>query len=72
MTIKGARSKKEKHITELHSLGVDASRTTELNDEHELAELADNIKQSMIHDYKVAYSHKGDELEKEAKSTLDH
>jgi predicted MPP superfamily phosphohydrolase len=58
------------HIADLHSLGVHTKRKTELNDEKELAELADNIKQSMIHDYKVAYSKKGDELEEEAKSTI--
>jgi hypothetical protein len=66
------KSKVASHVADLRSLGVHPKRRTELNDEKELADLTDNIKQSMIHDYKAAYSKKGNELEKEAKSTLGH
>ena len=61
----------EKIIADLRSLGVDPRRKTELNDNEELAELADNLKQSMLQDYKTAYSDKGHKVEKETKSTVD-
>ena len=67
-----AKKAEQTHLEELKSLGVDPTRRTELNDENELAELADNIKQCMIHDYMLAYSEKGDRLEKESKATLGH
>jgi hypothetical protein len=65
-------AKEERLLAELRSLGVDPRRKTELNDEEELAELADNIKQYMLQDYKTAYSKKGDKYESESKSTVDH
>ena len=43
--------------SELRSLGVEPKRLTELNDNNELEDLADNLKQSMFQDYKTAYSH---------------
>jgi hypothetical protein len=46
---------------ELYSLGiVDPKQKKELNDDEELENLADIIKQAMFQDYKVAYSEKGD------------
>jgi hypothetical protein len=40
---------------ELDSLGIEPKRENELNDEKELAALADNIKQTYYQDYKTAY-----------------
>ena len=46
--------------SELGSLGIEPKRKKELNDdEEELENLADIIKQSMFQDYKVAYSEEG-------------
>jgi hypothetical protein len=56
---------------ELESLGiVEPKQNKELNDEEELENLADIIKQAMFQDYKVAYSDKGDAYKEEAKSTV--
>ena len=59
---------------ELDSLGiVDPKRKKkEPNDNkaEELEDLADNIKQAMFQDYKLAYSEKGDAHKEEAKSTV--
>jgi hypothetical protein len=58
---------------ELHSLGiVDPKRKNkELKDnKEELENLADNIKQAMFQDYKLAYSEKGDAHTEEAESTV--
>ena len=56
--------------SELDSLGIEPKRKTELNDEEELENLADIIKQAMFQDYKVAYSEKGDAHKEEAQSTV--
>jgi hypothetical protein len=58
---------------ELHSLGiVDPKRKKkEFNDnKEELENLADNIKQAMFQDYKLAYSEEGDSHKEEAQSTV--
>jgi len=56
---------------ELDSLGIEPKRKkAELNDEEELENLADIIKQAMFQDYKVAYSEKGDAHKEEAQSTV--
>jgi chaperonin GroEL (HSP60 family) len=58
---------------ELHSLGiVDPKRKKkELKDnKEELENLADNIKQAIFQDYKLAYSEKGDAHKEEAESTV--
>jgi hypothetical protein len=58
---------------ELHSLGiVDPKRKKkELKDnKEELEILADNIKQAMFQDYKLAYSDRGDAHKEEAESTV--
>jgi hypothetical protein len=55
---------------ELDSLGIEQKEKIELNDEEELENLADIIKQAMFEDYKVAYSEKGSEHKEEAQSTV--
>jgi hypothetical protein len=55
---------------ELDSLGIEPKQKTELNDDEELENLADIIKQAMFQDYKVAYSEKGNEHKEEAQSTV--
>jgi hypothetical protein len=56
---------------ELDSLGiVDPKQKKELNDDEELENLADIIKQAMFQDYKIAYSEKGDAHKEEAQSTV--
>jgi hypothetical protein len=61
--------KKEYLKNELKSLGIEPKRKNQLNDEEELQNLSDTIKQAMFQDYKVAYSEKGDMHKEEAKST---
>jgi hypothetical protein len=55
---------------ELDSLGIEPKQKKELNDDEELENLADIIKQAMFQDYKLAYSAKGDAREEEAESTV--
>jgi hypothetical protein len=55
---------------ELDSLGIEQKEKIELNDEEELENLADIIKQAMFQDYKVAYSKEGDAHKEEAESTV--
>jgi hypothetical protein len=55
---------------ELHSLGIEPKQKKEPNDKQELENLADNIKQAMFEDYKVAYSEEGDTHKEEAESTV--
>jgi hypothetical protein len=43
-------------LAELRSLGVDAKNKNDLNDEKELRDMADNIKQSLYQEYKKAYA----------------
>ncbi len=43
------------HISELESLALKPKRINELNDNYEMENLVDNIKQSMFQDYKSAY-----------------
>jgi hypothetical protein len=62
--------KKEYLKNELKSLGIEPKRKNQLNDEKELQNLSDTIKQAMFQDYKVAYSEKGDMHKEEAKSTI--
>ena len=57
-------------LAELRSLGVDPKRKSELNNEQELKELAENIKQSMLQDYRTAYGGRGDDFEQESMSTI--
>jgi hypothetical protein len=63
---KEQRNNKGYWLNELDSLGIEPKRENELNDERELADLADNIKQMYYQDYKTAYSEKeADELDKD-------
>jgi hypothetical protein len=55
---------------ELDSLGIEQKEKIERNDEEELENLADIIKQAMFQDYKVAYSKEGDAHKEEAESTV--
>jgi len=40
------------------------NRQNDLNDEKELASLADNLKQTMYQDYKTAYSKDGEKIDR--------
>jgi hypothetical protein len=53
-----------------NELGMEPKRRKERNDKEELENLADNIKQAMFQDYKVAYSEEGDRHKEEAQSTV--
>ena len=56
---------------ELHSLGIDVKiKRANQNDKEELDKLIDNLKQSMIQDYRTAYSNNGNRYEDDAKSTV--
>ncbi len=55
---------------ELDSLGIEPKQKKEPDDKQELENLADNIKQAMFEDYKVAYSEEGDTHKEEAESTV--
>ena len=55
---------------ELDSLGIEPKQKKELNDDEELENLADIIKQAMFQDYKIAYSEKGNAHKEEAQSTV--
>ena len=43
-------------LAELCSLGISTKRKNDLNDNKELQDLADNIKQTLYQEYKTAYS----------------
>ena len=62
--------KKSYWQNELDSLGIEPKQKNELNDDEELENLADIIKQAMFQDYKVAYSEEGDAHKQEAESTV--
>jgi hypothetical protein len=64
------QTKKGYWQNELDSLGIEPKQKKELNDDEELENLADIIKQAMYQDYKVAYSEKGNEHKEEAQSTV--
>jgi hypothetical protein len=64
------QAKKGYWQNELDSLGIDPKQKEELNDDEELENLADIIKQAMFQDYKIAYSEKGDAHKEEAESTV--
>ena len=64
------QAKKGYWQNELDSLGIEPKQKKELNDDEELENLADIIKQTMFQDYKIAYSEKGDAHKEEAESTV--
>jgi hypothetical protein len=45
-------------IDELESLGISVKKTNDLNDNYELENLIENIKQTWIQDYKTCCSNK--------------
>lgn len=47
-------------IDELESLGISIKKTNDLNNNYELENLIENIKQTWIQDYKTCYSNKID------------
>ena len=54
---KKERARKQSYWdNELNSLGIQPKRKNDLNDEEELAALADNIKQVYYQNYKTAYA----------------
>ncbi|GEM_PF-6438241 len=57
-------------LDELRSLGISPDRTNEFNDEKELGNLAEILKQAMLQDYGTACSEKGEKYEQEAKATI--
>jgi hypothetical protein len=63
--------KEEYEIVDLLSLGINPRKKTELNDKKEMAELAENLKQAMLQDYRMAYSGLGKKYEEESKSTVN-
>jgi len=64
------QAKKGYWQNELDSLGIEPKQKKELNDDEELENLADIIKQAMFEDYKIAYSEKGGAHKEEAESTV--
>jgi hypothetical protein len=58
-------------ITDLRSLGINPGKMTEFNDKKELEGLADILKQSMLQDYRMAYSGIGQKYEAESKATVN-
>jgi hypothetical protein len=45
-------------VNELESLGISVKKMNELNDDYELENLVENIKQTWIQDYKTCYNDK--------------
>lgn len=41
-------------INELESLGISAKKTNELNDQKEMSDLTENIKQTLYEEYKLS------------------
>jgi hypothetical protein len=64
------QAKKSYWQNELDSLGIEPKQKKELNDDEELENLADIIKEAMFQDYKVAYGQEGDAHKEEAQSTV--
>lgn len=56
--------------SELKSLGIESRRSNDLNNNQELENLTDAVKQSMYQDYKMAYGKDGDKYQEEAESTI--
>lgn len=54
--VKEQPDKKDYWYNELRSLGIEPKRKNDLNDKYELANLTENLKQTMYQDYKTAYS----------------
>lgn len=63
-------SAEEYWLGELRSLGLSPDKTNEFNDEKELGNLAEIIKQAMLQDYGTACSENSEKYEQEAKATV--
>jgi len=50
--------KKQWWLNELESLGISPKKTNQLNDKKEISNLAENIKQTLYHQYKIVYNEK--------------
>jgi hypothetical protein len=50
--------KKQWWLNELESLGISPKKTNQLNDKKEMSNLAENIKQTLYHEYKIVYNEK--------------
>lgn len=50
--------KKQWWLNELESLGISPKKTNELNDQKEISNLTENIKQTLYQDYKSFYNEK--------------
>jgi hypothetical protein len=50
--------KKQWWLNELESLGISSKKTNELNDQKEISNLTENIKQTLYQDYKSLYNEK--------------
>ena len=70
MVSKEQVDKKDFWQSELKSLGIEPKRKNELNDNGEIQNLTDAIKQSMYQDYKTAFSEHGDKHKDEAEATV--
>lgn len=67
--MKHDETQKDKQTADLRSLGITSKRINDMNDKEELEKLAENIKESMYQDYKLAYSEKGNKHRAESEST---
>ena len=52
-------------VNELESLGISVKKMNDLNDDYELESLIENIKQTLIQDYKSCYDNKEDSFKNE-------
>jgi hypothetical protein len=48
--------KKQWWLNELESLGISPNKTNELNDQKEVSNLTENIKQTLYQEYKTVYN----------------
>lgn len=53
---RGEPDSEEYWFSELDSLGIHAKRKNELNDSKEVRDLVENVKQTMLQDYRSAYT----------------
>jgi hypothetical protein len=68
--VQATNSAEQYWLGELRSLGLSPDKTNEFNDEKELENLAEIIKQAMLQDYGIACSENGEKYEHEAKATV--
>ena len=49
-------NQKEYWFSGLYSLGIRPKKTNDLNDSREMSDLVENVKRTMFHEYKTAYT----------------